>query len=82
MTEPLNQPTGTYRVLIHQEGSDWVARDQQGNKRAWGGLRFAQTAADAAAAIFHADEIKSVQDHGDEATAEIYEYGPQPETKR
>ena len=67
----------TYRVKIAREqfnGRDsWVARDDNGDWRAYGDAHFAASAAEAAPKIFHADEVANVVDHGDHAVAFIYE---------
>jgi hypothetical protein len=53
-----------YTVTIRTEGAEMVARDDQGNKRAWGGREFAKpgmTALEIAAQIFHREEIATAK---------------------
>lgn len=61
-----NKPVSTYRVTIHREkfrGRDcWVARDKDGDWRAYGDYGPAPgDGCGIAEYLFHADEIKSVE---------------------
>ncbi|WP_417459178.1 hypothetical protein [Kordiimonas sp.] len=68
-----------YKVTIRHEqkfavyGPCWVARDESGTWRSYAKEHFASTAAEAVAAMFHADEIESVDGCGDFAVATINE---------
>jgi len=74
------RPSG-YNVTITREpnhpavGSPgdecWVARDSNGDWRSYCGTGFAKTAVKAVAAMFHGDEIYSVEDRGETAAAWI-----------
>ena len=66
----------TYKVTITREqfqdhGDCWVARDEQDEWRSYAKAHVAETPVAAAKAMFHADEIARVIDHGKFAVAVI-----------
>ena len=72
--------TETYEVTVSLEGArpdglwdapHWVARDASGVWRTFAAKHFAESAAAAVAQMFHANEVASVTDNGDTATATI-----------
>ena len=74
------RPNG-YNVIITREpsppdsgspsGECWVARDANRDWRNYCDLDFGATAVEAVSAMFHADEIHSVEDRGETAAAWI-----------
>jgi hypothetical protein len=72
--------TMDYQVTIRLEsqfashGSCWVARDEKRDWRCYCKEHFANTAAESAPMMFHADEIVSVEDKGDSAVVVIKGY--------
>lgn len=64
--------TNGYCVTVRREGDLWVARDRNGDWRCRCGVWHGKTAAEAMRAMFHADELGSVEaNDGDTATAVI-----------
>ena len=68
--------SATYKVTIAREhfgthGDCWVARDEQDDWRCYAAARFADDPVAAAKAMFHAEEIVKVIDHGKYAIAVI-----------
>src|SRR5690606_19289544 len=59
----------------------WIASDASGSWHRYAKKSDAATAAEAAKAMFHADEIISIEDHGETATVMIRETVNQPSKK-
>lgn len=75
MADPKSTETLTIRrEVFGTRGDCWVARDAAGVWRTYAKSHHAATAAEAVAAMLHADEIVSVDDHGDTATVTIHTY--------
>jgi hypothetical protein len=76
----IERPSG-YAVTITREASPpnsgspsddcWVARDANGDWRNYCDLAFAGTAAKAVSAMFHADEVHSIEERGETSAAWI-----------
>ena len=68
--------SATYKVTIarehfHLHGDCWVARDEQDDWRSFAKAQFADNPVAAAKAMFHAEEIVKIVDHGKYAIAVI-----------
>lgn len=65
----------SYKITVTQErfeGKDcWVARDEDGNWRSYCKASFYSDAREAAAGMFHADEIFAISGSGEIASAKV-----------